>query len=98
MQILPIRMFGRIEYIASWKFPYSVMQSLRYRSCVCYNTGSITIWEMNTSNPSIFNSLTAVHNILHENLTLHDLFYALHLPPYKVYCGKGNATDESKPG
>ena len=39
MQILPIGMFGRITYIANWKFPYSMMQSLRERSCVCYTTG-----------------------------------------------------------
>ena len=74
MQILSIEMSDRITYIASWKFPYSVMPSLSDRSCVCYTTGSITIWEMNTSTPSIFNSLTPVHNILYENLTLHNLF------------------------
>ena len=98
MQILPIRMFGGITYIATWKFPYSVMQSLRDRGCVCYTTGSITIWQMNTLTPSNFNSLKPVHNILHENLILHDLFYTLHPPPSKTYWGKGNATHESKPG
>ena len=40
--------------------------------------GSITIWEINTLTPSIFTSLTPVHNILHDKLTLHNLF--LHSP------------------
>ena len=53
--------------------------------------------ENDTSTPSIFSSQTAVHNILHENLILHDLFYTLHLPPSKVYCGKGTVIEESKP-
>ena len=79
----------RQNYIHSQlEVPLQCDQSLRDRSCVCYSTGSNTIWEMNTSTPSIFNSLTPVHNILHENLILHDLSYTLHLHHPKCIPGK----------
>ena len=73
----------RQNYIHSQlEVPLQCDAIFRGQSCVCYTTGSITIWEMNTSTPFINNSLAPVHNILHENLTLQNQF--LHSPSITI--------------